>query len=145
MRLSKSVAIIAVVLSTSLPCCAQHFPLRDGEWVYTSAEMPDQPMLFCINDELFQKGLNQNPDCKIRNLTMTSGGASYSLDCPLKSFQMTGTVTLTFDGQEHMLGKADINATVNGKTTTSHSTGEYRWKSSQCSPNDMNLQGKKPQ
>jgi hypothetical protein len=58
---------------------------------------------------------------------------------------MSGKVTITYDGMEHMLGMADINATVNGKTTATHSTGEYRWKSSQCSPKDMNLHSAKPE
>jgi hypothetical protein len=141
MRFLKKNILIGIFAAAPLCGNAQqaHFPLRSGEWAYTAAEMPGDPMFFCINDELWQKGLTQNKACTIHEFNATSSGATYSFDCPLKTFQMIGKVTITFDGMEHMLGKADMNATVNGKTTTTHTTGEYNWKSSQCSPKDMNL------
>jgi hypothetical protein len=146
MHLPRNRILIAIFSGISLCCQAQqHFPLRSGEWAYTSAQMPGDPMLFCINDELWQKGLTQNRECTIHEFNATSNGASYLLDCPLRTFHMSGKVTITYDGMEHMLGMADINATVNGKTTATHSTGEYRWKSSQCSPKDMNLHSAKPE
>jgi hypothetical protein len=140
MGFQRNKVVIAIVCGISLCCQAQHhFPLRSGEWEYTSAQMPGDPMPFCINDDLWEKGLTQNKSCTIHEFNATSTGASYLVDCPLKTFQMNGKVTITYDGMEHMLGNADLQTTVNGKTTSMHTTGEYHWKSSQCSPNDMNL------
>jgi hypothetical protein len=140
MRTFKWVAVGVVAWTASVACHAQQkIPLRPGEWALTSPETGSDAMLFCLNNEMWQKALKQNPVCTIQELKVTSGGVTYSLDCPAKSFQMKGTVALTFDGMEHMTGKALIDMTVNGKTTSAPSSQDYRWKRSECSPNDMNM------
>jgi hypothetical protein len=129
-------------------CSAQSkFPLRSGEW---QAEMsvPGTPgssvtMLYCLNDALWQKALTQDPLCSIQQLAITSSGGSYSLVCEMKSFQMKGKVDLVFDGLEHMTAKSQVDITMAGKTTSSASVAEYRWKGTTCSPNDANLKAKK--
>ena len=128
-------------------CTAQQkFPLRSGEWeAKMSAEnMPDSSMTmkYCLNDELWTKSLTQNPSCKINQLNITSSGATYTMDCPMKSVQMTGKVAMTFDGMEHMTAKGLIDTTVNGKTTSSVTHVDYRWKAAACSPDDANLRHK---
>jgi len=117
----------------------QHFPLRAGEWAMTSPQMPSTTFLYCMNDALWQKALTQNPVCTIQDLTMGATGASYSLNCPMKSFQMRGPVTLTFDGTEHMTGKGVFEMTMNGKTSTMTSITDFHWKGAACSANDMNM------
>jgi hypothetical protein len=44
---------------------------------------------------------------------------------------------------EHMIAKGHIDITMNGKTTSSSSVADYRWKGATCSPNDANLKAKK--
>jgi hypothetical protein len=61
----------------------------------------------------------------------------------MKAFQMKGKVDMTFDGMEHMVAKGQIDITMNGKTTSSSSLADYRWKGATCSPNDANLKAKK--
>jgi Protein of unknown function (DUF3617) len=141
MRISKWVALSIVAWTAGASCLAQQkFPLRPGEWTLTTPGL--DPMLFCLNDEMWQKALTQNPVCTIQELKVTSGGITYSMNCPAKSFQMKGTVTMTFDGMEHMIGKALIDMTVNGKTTSTPTSQDYRWKSSKCSADDMNMHAK---
>lgn len=137
------IAVVAIQV-----CSAQSkFPLRSGEW---QAEMsvPGTPgssvtMLYCLNDALWQKAFTQDPLCSIQQLTVTSSGGSYSLVCEMKSFQMKGKVNLVFDGLEHMTAKSQVDITMAGKTTSSASVAEYRWKGATCSPNDANLKQKK--
>jgi hypothetical protein len=141
MRISRWAVLPVIAVTAGVACSAQQkFPLRPGEWVLTTPAMPNDSMLFCLNDEMWQKALTQNPVCTIQQLSVTPGSISYFMNCPAKSFQMKGKVTLTFDGMEHMTGKALFDTTVNGKTTTAapYST-DYRWKGSQCSPADVNM------
>ena len=143
MRTSKWVALSVVAWTAGVACHAQQkSPLRPGEWALTSPGTASDPMLFCLNDETWQKALKQNPVCSIQELKVTSGSITYSMNCPAKSLLMRGTVTLTFDGMEHMTGNALIDMTVNGKTTSAPSSQDYRWKSSQCSPDDINMHTK---
>jgi hypothetical protein len=44
-------------------------------------------MLFCLNDEIWQKALKQNPVCTIQELKVTSGGITYSLDGRRRAFR----------------------------------------------------------
>jgi hypothetical protein len=123
----------------------QKFPLRPGEWESTTknsaAGGKDQAMtsLFCLNDEHWEKALNQNPSCKLQILNATSSGSTYTFDCPAKSFQVNGKVDLTYDGMQHMVGKGSIQMTVNGTTSNSESVSDWRWKNATCGPNDMNM------
>jgi hypothetical protein len=131
---------LGTLASAGICCSAQQkFPLHPGEWAVTSPESGTDETLFCLNDEYWQKALTQSRVCTIHELSVTSASVSYFMDCPMKAFQMKGKVTLTFDGMEHMTGKAMLDTTVNGKTTTSPSSTDYRWKNSQCSPNDVNV------
>jgi len=140
----KWMAVCAFALMATAVCSAQHrFPLRSGEWeTATPSAMPGEKpiaMLYCLNDELWEKAFTQDPSCSIKEFNLSSTGASYFMDCNMKILQMKGKVTLAFDGMQHMIGKAVLDATVNGKTTNSVTTTDWRWKSPTCSPNDMNL------
>jgi hypothetical protein len=88
MKPSKWVALSVVAWIAGVACQAQDkFPLRPGEWALTSPGAGSDPMLFCLNDEMWQKALKQNPVCTIQELKVTSGGITYSVDCPAKSFR----------------------------------------------------------
>jgi hypothetical protein len=143
LKLAVAFTFVSLLAATA---SAQHFPLKPGEWevstTATTAATPDQSpttVLFCFTDDSWTKALSQNPSCTIQNLSVTATGASYNVDCPFKTMQMKGTVSLSFDGMTHMTGKGSLDFTVNGKTTHSDSHTDYHWKQSQCSPNDMNL------
>jgi hypothetical protein len=141
-------ALSILVLTAAICCSAQQkFPLRPGEWSMTSQDSGagSTEFLYCLNDQMWQKALTQNPVCTITQLNITSSGATYYLTCPMKTFQMKGPVTLTFDGMQHMTGKAVVNMTFNGKTSTSTSLTDYKWKSPTCSSEDMNLRSGKTQ
>ncbi|MBT9330332.1 DUF3617 domain-containing protein [Paracidobacterium acidisoli] len=143
MRIPHWMILSMIALTAGVSCSAQQkFPLRSGEWAVTSSSAESEPTLFCLNDEMWEKALTRNPSCTIQELTVTSGGASYSMSCALRTLQMKGKVTLTFDGMEHMTGKALIDIIRNGQTTTSTSLVDYRWKSPACSPNDVNMRAK---
>jgi uncharacterized protein DUF3617 len=146
MRNLKWTASGMIALFAAASCSAQHkFPLRPGEWAMTSPDSGSITLLFCLNDEMWEKALTQNPICTVQQFSMTMSGASYYLNCPAKSFQMKGPVTLTFDGLQHMVGKAVIDMTIGGKTTTSTTVSDYRWKGATCSPDDMNMRPRRTQ
>ncbi len=148
MTFLKYVAFGVTALAAIQVCSAQNkFPLRSGEWE-AKMSVPGSPsssvsMLYCLNDALWQKALTQDPQCSIQRLAITSSGGSYTIDCEMKAFQMKGKVDMTFDGMEHMIAKGQIDITMNGKTTSSSSLADYRWKGATCSPNDANLKAKK--
>jgi hypothetical protein len=143
---SLKLAIVAAfaLIATNAALAQQKFPLRSGEWEASTPDPtgPNKPpivMLYCLNDELWTKALN-NPSCQLQQLNITSSGGSYNLDCTMKSFQMKGSVKLSFDGMTHLISKGSFDTTSNGKTTHMDSTSEYRWKGPTCNPNaDMNL------
>lgn len=95
--------------------------------------------MFCMNDETWKKALTQNPVCAVQQLSVTSTGIHFFLDCEAKSFQMKGPADLTFDGMEHMTGKASFTVTAGGKTSSVQSQTDYHWKNAACSPTDVNL------
>jgi len=148
MTFLKYVAFGVTTLAAIQVCSAQDkFPLRSGEWE-AKMSAPGSPsssvsMLYCLNDALWQKSLTQDPQCSIQHLAITSSGGTYAIDCEMKAFQMKGKVDMTFDGMEHMIAKGHIDITMNGKTTSSSSVADYRWKGATCSPNDANLKAKK--
>lgn len=144
----KYVALGVMALVSIQVCSAQNkFPLRSGEWEATisapGSESSPVTMLYCLNDALWQKALTQDPQCTIQQLTITSGGGGYTMDCEMKVFQMKGKVDLIFDGLEHMTAKGRVDITMNGKTTSSATAAEYRWKGPTCSQNDANLKSRK--
>ena len=124
----------------------QRFPGRPGDWEVTtkSDALPDLPMVqhYCLTDETWAKALTQNPICKIQELSVTSKGVHYTLDCESKTFRMTGPVDITFDGVEHMTGKSTVTTTSRGKTTQSISVTDYRWKGPACTDADINMKKK---
>lgn len=143
MRNFSLAALIVPILATGVCCSAQQkFPLRPGEWALITTDAGAEPMMFCLNDEMWRKALTQNPVCSIHELNVTSGGITYSMDCPTKTLQVKGKVILTFDGMEHMIGKARLDMSLNGNTTAS-STSDYRWKSPRCGPDDINMRSEK--
>jgi hypothetical protein len=137
---------LGLVLLTGAVCTGQQgFPLKQGDWE-GSTSMPGMtaPMVmhFCMTDAEWIRGLTQNPSCKINEFNVSSKGASYAMDCDMKSAKMKGTVELKFDGMEHMTGTASMTMTMNGKSTPASTVTEYRWKSSQCNADDINLRKK---
>ncbi len=148
MTFLKYVALGVIALVSNQICSAQNkFPLRSGQWeaVTSFIGSPSQPITvqYCLNDALWQKALTQNPVCSVQQLRITAGGASYTVDCPMKTMQMKGTVNMVFDGLEHMTAKGQFDVTLNGKTTNSSTVAEYHWKGVTCSPDDANLRLKK--
>jgi len=142
--LTSSVLTLAAIQT----CSAQKgFPLRSGEWEAKLSVPGDQSppvtMLYCLNDALWEKALTQDPDCAIRQLSITGGGASYAMDCETKTYQMKGNVNLIFDGMEHMTGNGKVEITMGGKTSSSGTLVDYRWKGATCSSHDVNLRPKK--
>lgn len=150
MTLQKVVIVGLVAVASIQICSAQSkFPLRPGEWEakMSASNDPGPPMttLFCLNDALWVKALTQSPICTIRQLSVTAGGASYTIDCETKTFQMKGNVNLVFDGMEHMTGSGKIDLSMSGKTSSSSSAVDYRWKNATCSANDANLKPERKQ
>jgi hypothetical protein len=133
-------------MAASFCSAQQKFPLRPGEWEATlpAASAQDAPTVlpYCLNDELWLKAFNIMPSCTIQNFTMTSRGASYTMDCDMKMYRMNGKVEMTFDGMEHMSANGSFDMTMNKTTTHTTSKTDYRWKGPTCSPNDMNLRHK---
>jgi hypothetical protein len=145
MTILKWIAVSTIAFSAAASCSAQHkFPLRPGEWTLTSPDPGSSPLLFCLNDQKWEEALTQNPVCTIQQLTVTASGASYYLNCLGKSFQMKGRVDLTFDGMQHMTGKAVIDMTIHEKTSTTTTLEDYRWKSASCSSSDLNMHAPNP-
>jgi hypothetical protein len=140
---------LIVLMATAVSSAQTKFPLHSGEWTVTtpdptSSSKAPYVMLYCLNDELWTKALTQNPACSITQFSVSSAGASYLMDCPMKAFQMKGNVKLTFDGMTHMIGSSSLDTTTNGKTTHMDSTSDYRWKGPTCNPSaDMNLKFKR--
>jgi hypothetical protein len=146
MGILKWTAVGTIAFFAGASCSAQHkFPLRSGEWVMTTSDMGSTEFLYCLNDAMWEKALTQNPICTVQQLNMTASGGSYFLNCPMKELQMKGSVTLTFDGTQHMTGKAVLDVTVSGTTTKATSQMDYRWKSATCSSADLNMHPAKTQ
>ena len=145
MTFLKMAALGASVLMAAVGSSAQQkFPLHAGEWESTIASSTpnQQPMVlrYCLNDELWTKALTKMTSCSVTHLAVTPIGASYNLDCPMKTVQMVGKVVMSFDGMSHMTAKGAFDMTMNGKVSHSETRTDYRWKSPTCNPNaDMNL------
>jgi hypothetical protein len=148
MTFPKHVAMGAMALVAIQVGSAQtKFPLRSGQWEATTSfvgsQTPPLTIAFCLNDESWQKALTQSPHCSVQQLKITPGGASYLVDCP--SLQTKGKVEMTFDGTQHVTAKGQFDITADGKTTSSATVAEYRWKGATCSPDDVNLHPGKTQ
>jgi len=145
----KAVACGAVVLlGTSVASAQQKFPLRPGEWEASisadASKVPPKVILLCLNNELWLKAMSQNPACSMQQLSYSSKGTSYSMDCPLQTVQMSGKVYVSFLGMEHMTARATMDITLNGVTSHSKIYVDYRYKGATCGPGDVNLQQKQP-
>jgi hypothetical protein len=65
------------------------------------------------------------------------------MDCQHGSIQSKGTVTITFDGKQHMITKDSIDTITNGQTANKVYSVDYRWNGPTCNPStDMNLKFK---
>jgi Protein of unknown function (DUF3617) len=121
----------------------QKFPLKPGEWTMSTPDPtdPSHPveLNLCLTDATWASALSKSASCVVSNLKTTASGLSYSFACTGKQMQISGSGTWTYDGMEHIIAKATSTMTMGGKTMTSTSPGDYRWKASACSPNDMNL------
>jgi hypothetical protein len=148
MTLLKVDTIGVILLAATAVASAQtKFPMHAGEWETTTpSTLPNQPPMvlpYCLNDELWTKALTQNPACSIQRLSVTSTGASYFIDCPMKGFQMKGPVDIKFDGMTHMVGKGSFDMVIDGKASHMDSQTDYRWKGPTCNPDkDVNLKFK---
>jgi hypothetical protein len=145
--MTRTLRLGLLFLSGAICIGQQGFPLKQGDWEATTAMagMNGTPMTmhFCFTDAEWIKGLTQNRSCKVDQFNVSSKGATYAMDCTMKSATMKGTVELKFDGMEHMTGIAAMTMTMNGKAMPANTVTEYHWKSSQCSANDLNLRDKK--
>jgi hypothetical protein len=143
MVIPRRAALAFVVAGVSAVCCAQQkFPLHAGEWeISTSFTGSTKPIVLrvCLNDELWTKALTQTNTCSVQNLSVSAKGLSYEMDCPSKTFDMKGKVDLTFEGKDHMSGRAAVDTTMNGSTSSSITVVDYRWKSTNCGPDDVNM------
>jgi hypothetical protein len=112
----------------------------------SAAGSTGQPMVLrlCLNDELWLKAFSRNPSCSVQQLSFSPTRATYSMDCPMKAFQMKGKVDVSFDGLEHMTARSSMDMTFNGATTHLDSLMDYRYKGPACSPNDVNLKQELP-
>ena len=144
-----TVLALAVLLLSGAVCvqAQQNFPLKAGEWAAATTQPGaggGKTSLFCMNNQTWIHALNQNPSCTIGKLAMSPTGFSYSLQCTGKP-ATKGTVTTTYDGTTHMVSTSNLKTTLNGKTGTTTSTTDWRWKSSTCSAADVNAnQGAPP-
>lgn len=139
-----SVLLLTLLMAPALCSAQQKFPLQPGEWTatVTSQAAGAQPMtmLYCMNDETWQKAISGNASCAMRNLTLTPAGGSYSVDCSTNNAHMTGDFKVVFDGMTHMTSSGTINMTFNGNAIHRTSTADFRWKGPSCNPAaDMNL------
>jgi hypothetical protein len=136
----------AVLLPATASRAQQKFPLRQGEWIFTTPDPsnPNHPFTLnvCMNDVAWSRSISQSPSCTVSDLRVTSAGVTYNLDCNAKSMQMTVSGTWKFDGMEHIATKSITTMTIGGKATTSTSQGDFRWKNPSCSPDDANLHAK---
>jgi len=131
---------------TASASAQQHFPLRSGEWTLSMPDPMGQggkpfSMLLCMNDETWAKALSgRNPTCTVAQLNIGLTGGSYQLSCAGKSFQMKGSVKLSFDGPTHIHSVGSIDTTAGGTTTHMDTISDYNWKGPVCDPNaDINL------
>jgi len=142
-----ALCLIAVMAPGACPA-QQKFPLQPGEWQATvSASGPSakpKVLLYCLNDETWDKALIHNPSCSTQQLNITSSGANYVMDCQHGSLRSKGSVTIAFDGNQHMTTKDSIDTITNGQTTNAVYSVDYRWKSPTCSSSDVNLLQNKP-
>jgi hypothetical protein len=134
-------------MTADVSSAQQKFPMQSGEWAATlSVAAPNGKapvLLYCLNDETWDKALIHNPACSTQKLAITSSGASYVMDCQHGSVEIKGTVSIAFDGRQHMVTKNSIDTITNGQTAHKEYSADYRWKGPTCDPNaDMNLKFK---
>ena len=134
------------LIASAVVSAQQKFPLRSGEWTLSMPDPMGQggkpfSMLLCMNDETWAKAISgRNPTCTTTQLNINLGGGSYQLSCDGKTFQMKGSVKLTFDGLTHIHSVGSIDTTAQGTTTHMDTISDYRWKGPACDPNaDINL------
>ncbi len=145
MTFPKLAAVGAIALmATAVSSAQQKFPMQSGEWAVTlTVAAPNgKPavLLYCLNDETWDKALIHNPACSTQKLSITSSGASYVMDCQHGSVETKGSVSIAFDGKQHMVTKDSIDTITNGQTAHKEYSADYRWKGPSCDPNaDMNL------
>ena len=135
---------MAALIATAACSAQQKFPLQSGEWQATlSASGPNAAptvLLYCLNDDTWDRALIHNPSCTTQQLNITSSGASFVTDCQHGPIRSKASVTITFDGKQHMTTKDSVASTSNGQTTNTVYSVDYRWKGPTCDPNaDMNL------
>ena len=124
---------------------AARISFETGEWkVSTKAEGSATPIdiLLCLNDETWIQAFSRGSMCKIQDFSSTSKGIHYTMDCSAPTAKFKGPVDLVFDGLEQMAGTATLQVTAQGKTATSTSTIDYRWKAADCSSADVNMRSK---
>ena len=148
MTLFKCGAMCAIVcITTAVSLAQQKFPMQQGEW---SATLPGNApnskptvLLYCLTDETWDKTLVHNASCSTQNLVITASGASFVEDCHHGAIENKATVSIAFDGKQHMVTKDSVDTTMNGQTTHRDYSVDYRWKGPTCNPDaDLNLKFK---
>ena len=135
---------MAALIAVAACWAQQKFPMQPGEWQATvSASGPNvtpRVLLYCLNDDTWDRALIHNPSCSTQQLNITASGASFLTDCQHGSIRSKASVTIVFDGKQHMITKDSVDTTSNGQTTNAVYSVDYRWKGPTCDPNaDMNL------
>ena len=136
-----------VCMAADVSSAQQKFPMQSGEWTATlSVIAPNgkpSVLLYCLTDETWDRALIHNPSCTTENLTITSSGESFVVNCQNVAVESKATVSIAFDGRQHMVTKDSVDTTANGRTTNKSHSADYRWKGPTCDPNaDMNLKFK---
>lgn len=135
------VAAYGCLLLGAIGSAQNKFPLRDGEWEATT-QVPgsgNMNQLFCFNDESWMKAMSSRKGCAMQDLTVTSKGAHFVVDCGSKT-KMRIPIDITFDGREHMVAKAHLSMDIQGKMTDFDTSTEYHFKNAACdATRDVNL------
>jgi hypothetical protein len=141
MKLFRFFVLLVACAAVSPAIHAQSFPGRSGHWDATvkSAGQESISLNFCMNDDTWKRALNTNKACTISQFSSTLTGASYHVDCNMRSATMKGDTTIHFDGKEHMTSTAKFDMVMNGKPSSFESAVDYRWKAASCTGNEMNL------
>src|SRR5271163_2015904 len=92
-----TIACMAIAVSSA----QQKFPMQSGEWSATlsagATNGTPTVLLYCLTDETWDKALIHNPSCSTQNLSITSSGASFVVNCQHGTVASKATVSIAFD------------------------------------------------
>ena len=145
MTFPKLAAVGAIALmATAVSSAQQKFPMQSGEWAVTlTVAAPNgKPavLLYCLNDETWDKALIHNPACSTQKLSITSSGASYVMDCQHGSSRQRAPLVLPLTESSTWSPRIPSTPSPTVKPPIEEYSADYRWKGPSCDPNaDMNL------